>query len=238
MQVKLKVLLGAAAGREIKVAGNRFLIGRGEECQLRPRSEAISRQHCAIVIDDAKVEVRDLQSRNGTLVNEAPVEGAQELHPGDQLRIGPLSFEVVIDYPVGGAKRPVARDVKEVARRTATTNPEDLDIAEWLENGETDDSSTDVSSPETRQFQLDDTHSVAMETDTDVAAEQQTVVTETAESEDESEAESADGGKNGKSGKKKAKKDGPAKLPPMPKFTAADSREAAADMLKRFFNRR
>ena len=51
MSVKLKVLRGASAGKEVAVRGPRFFIGRSEECNLRANSDAISRQHCAIIID-------------------------------------------------------------------------------------------------------------------------------------------------------------------------------------------
>ena len=69
MQVRLKVLRGKSAGKEVRVAGPKFVIGRAEEANLRPRSDVISRRHCEISIDGDVVTVRDMGSRNGTFVN-------------------------------------------------------------------------------------------------------------------------------------------------------------------------
>src|SRR4026207_2577925 len=96
VEVKLKVQAGSNAGKEIPVPMARFLIGRSEECQLRPKSDAISRNHCTILINDSDVCIRDLNSRNGTFVNDERVEGDQPLKSGDMLRVGKLQFEVLI----------------------------------------------------------------------------------------------------------------------------------------------
>ena len=77
MRVKLRVMQGAQAGREVVIPVSEFLIGRGEECHLRPRSDAISRNHCAIVVTENQVIVRDLGSKNGSYVNDKRVEGEQ-----------------------------------------------------------------------------------------------------------------------------------------------------------------
>ncbi len=37
MQIKLKVLGGTHEGKEIAIKQDKFLIGRSESCQLRPR---------------------------------------------------------------------------------------------------------------------------------------------------------------------------------------------------------
>ncbi len=129
MRVKLRVTQGAQAGREVIIPVSEFLIGRGEECHLRPRSDAISRRHCAIIVSEKQVVVHDLGSKNGSYVNGQRVEGKCVVQSGDQFLVGPLEFEFVIEHALGGAKRPAARDVKEVAARTAASSNEDLDIA-------------------------------------------------------------------------------------------------------------
>ena len=69
MQVKLKVLVGKNEGKEIAVPVKRFLIGRADDCHMRPKSDAISRNHCVILTKEDRVVLRDLNSRNGTFVN-------------------------------------------------------------------------------------------------------------------------------------------------------------------------
>ena len=97
MQVCLTVLGGKHSGREIPITGPEFLIGRDKQCRLRPSSDAVSRVHCAIVIRDESVFLRDHGSRNGTVVsNRVLRRGELQLQHGDKIRVGPLSFAVSI----------------------------------------------------------------------------------------------------------------------------------------------
>ena len=73
MDLKLKVLEGKHAGQQIAVKATKFLIGRAEDCHLRPGSELISRHHCALMVEDGYIAVRDFGSNNGTFVNEERV---------------------------------------------------------------------------------------------------------------------------------------------------------------------
>ena len=76
-RVRLIVEVGRAKGREIDLRAPRFLIGRDQQCQLRPNSNAISRLHTAIEQRDGRVFVRDLGSQIGTLAERpyAPQRG-------------------------------------------------------------------------------------------------------------------------------------------------------------------
>ena len=70
MDVKLVVLGGKHPGQEIAVQGPEFLVGRAPECKLRPNSDMVSRRHCMISIAEGRATIRDLGSRNGTIVND------------------------------------------------------------------------------------------------------------------------------------------------------------------------
>jgi pSer/pThr/pTyr-binding forkhead associated (FHA) protein len=76
-----------------------FLIGRHARCHLRPGSAEVSAHHCALLVEDNRVLVRDLQSRTGTLVNERALQGQVELQHGDRLKIGPLVFRLDLQAP-------------------------------------------------------------------------------------------------------------------------------------------
>jgi predicted component of type VI protein secretion system len=98
MKVSLLVLTeGKASGKAIPITLSQFLIGRDPQCHLRPASAVISKRHCAILIKNGKVLVRDFDSTNGTFVNEEPVKGQREVHHDDQLRVGPLTFRISIE---------------------------------------------------------------------------------------------------------------------------------------------
>ncbi|MGL4422649.1 MAG: FHA domain-containing protein, partial [Gemmataceae bacterium] len=74
MKVQLMVASGVHQGKVIPVAGAQFLIGRDPECQLRPASQAVSKQHCAIVVRGTQVFLKDFGSTNGTFLNDTQLE--------------------------------------------------------------------------------------------------------------------------------------------------------------------
>lgn len=235
MQVKLKVLSGSHEGRDIKVSSEKFLIGRSETCQLRPKSESVSRKHCIIVLKDGNVLMQDLNSRNGTFVNEKrlPSDKAKVLKAGDQLRIGKLAFELVIEHGLQSIKKPEVTDMGDAAARvveaeSSTSRFEALDVSSWLDEADQIDRVRKLSDPETRQFRLD------LDRADGVAAENEN---EDADKNDESSELSIDDGDVG-SGKPK-KKQKPGKLPEGYRKAMTDnSRDAADNALKRFFSGR
>jgi len=80
MDVKLIVIGGKHPGREIPVNTPEFVIGRAEECQMRPQSDMVSRRHCAIAVTETGAVIREFGSKNGTFLNGKRVEGEHELH--------------------------------------------------------------------------------------------------------------------------------------------------------------
>lgn len=143
MLVKLKLLRGSNAGKEILIKKPSFVIGRAEECNLRVNSDAISRKHCEILVTDSGVTVEDFGSKNGTYINGTKTEGAQPLSMGDQLRVGPLEFLVTVSQPATA-----------VAAKSKASNDEDM-ISDWL--SESDDSTSARVESETREYRFDDT---------------------------------------------------------------------------------
>ncbi len=138
MEVKLIVVGGKLAGKEIVIRGPEFVIGRGQECHLRPQSSAVSRKHCAIVVDEDAAAIEDFASTNGTFVNGERVEKRHELKNGDRLKIGALEFEVLLAISVAAKMKPKVHSVQEAAARTvasAASGESDLDISGWLEEG-------------------------------------------------------------------------------------------------------
>lgn len=96
MKLSLVVTQGKPEGKEIPIRLPQFIIGRDPECHLRPSSPLISKRHCAILMRDSKVFLRDFDSTNGTLVNEKPLKGEVELRDGDEVVLGPIGFRIKI----------------------------------------------------------------------------------------------------------------------------------------------
>jgi hypothetical protein len=159
MELKLKVLQGKNAGQEVAITGQKFLIGRAEDCHLRPGSETISRHHCAIVVDQTYVAIRDFGSKNGTYVNNQRVVGECELKPGDRFRVGPLEFEILfLQGELGGKKRPPVNNPKEAAERTAAGPPTQQDISQWLSDPASE--ARGSAALDTQSFRLTDTKEI------------------------------------------------------------------------------
>lgn len=155
MQVQLKVANGNKAGQLITINRPRFLIGRAEDCHLKPKSELISRYHCAILSEDGYVAARDLGSKNGVFLNGHRISIEEELKNGDHLVIGPLDFEVVLSVALSAQKKPKVESIEEVVARTVERDTmvpvkesgkssEAGDLADWLL--EDDDGEVDASS--------------------------------------------------------------------------------------------
>jgi ABC transport system ATP-binding/permease protein len=91
--VRLTVVSGSAnlAGLELPIQG--ITIGRSSECALILNDPLSSRQHATIAFAGTGWFVQDLNSQNGTYLNNVRIS-RETLHPGDQIRIGStvLSF--------------------------------------------------------------------------------------------------------------------------------------------------
>ena len=96
MIAKLVIASGKRAGRAISMKRDKLLIGRAEECDLRPLSEEVSRKHCAIIQKDDVLWAKDLRSRNGTFVNGLRISEPKQLADGDLVRVGSLELKVSI----------------------------------------------------------------------------------------------------------------------------------------------
>lgn len=250
LNMKLKVLAGAKEGTLVPLKRSKFLIGRASECTLRAGSDAISRRHCVILTTDEGVAVRDLGSRNGTLVNGVKISKETPLRDGDRVRIGPLEFEVVAEASAAkGEKKPKVKSVAEAVDRAASQSHGDVaedDISNWLLAPNENDSPS-TSSRETTSFRMDETSTTRMgglHRHSMPVAEPEDSATPLPVDEEAETEEGADGEGEGTEpaegkDKKKQQKKTFGKLPDIPKKPGAkDSREAAADVLREMARRR
>ena len=72
--------------------GRRILVGRAPSAEVRIDDPRVSRLHARIEMREDGVYVEDLGSRNGTLVDGAPVVGSRRLANGDEITIGTASI--------------------------------------------------------------------------------------------------------------------------------------------------
>jgi transcriptional regulator of acetoin/glycerol metabolism len=80
-----------AAGSRVMAIddGAELVVGRSREAQLQVRDDRISRKHAVIRCDGRQLWVRDLGSRNATVVNGHMLRDAERaLAPGDMISLG------------------------------------------------------------------------------------------------------------------------------------------------------
>ena len=73
--------------------GSRLTAGRAPECEIQLDDQMASRRHCTIEVHGEEVLVTDLQSSNGTFINETPIETGTA-RVGDVVRIGTTTFDL------------------------------------------------------------------------------------------------------------------------------------------------
>jgi HD-GYP domain-containing protein (c-di-GMP phosphodiesterase class II) len=83
--------------------GQSVTIGRIAQCGLQLDDPSVSRRHCTITFTDGRLQVKDLDSANGTFVNERPIKESSAT-AGDLIRLGAAILEV--RDPGGPAPRP------------------------------------------------------------------------------------------------------------------------------------
>ncbi len=236
MNVTLKVAAGVHAGKELAVPVPKCLIGRHPDCDLRLKSQAISRHHCVLYVRDGNVFVRDLKSRNGTLVNGQRIQTDWELRGGDKLQIGPLTAEIRIAQGRETPLKSASRDVHPAAANrqlTARRSQDDESAAEWLEQADAIAESQRRGVPDRLRLEQKPADAPACVE----AGEARPTASNLASVSQQTETAVSPAVAQRRASLRDPKRM-PGKLPRPQEPPTADSREAAEKMLKRYFGRR
>ena len=84
---RLVAVRGPIKGSTIALPEGSYSVGRQGVNSLQLEDHGVSRQHCLFTRSGDECELKDLDSRNGTFVNGAPIT-LQKLTSGDEVRIG------------------------------------------------------------------------------------------------------------------------------------------------------
>ncbi len=94
--------------REVVLDGGTVRLGRLEDCDVVLGAEGVSREHAELSCERGVWWITDLASRNGTFVNDEPVE-RHRLADGDIVRLGPdARITLVEDAAASGDARRAA----------------------------------------------------------------------------------------------------------------------------------
>jgi len=65
-----------------------YVIGRDESAHIRIDHPTISRRHARLIVDEEQIVIADLESGNGTSIDEVPLNGESNLYEGQTARLG------------------------------------------------------------------------------------------------------------------------------------------------------
>ena len=95
------ILRGSSADEELLIfrlpRGAVKTVGRAQQADIIVDAALVSRLHCRLEAGNRGVDVIDLESTNGTFVNDSRVERAT-LVSGDRLRVGRVEFKVELSH--------------------------------------------------------------------------------------------------------------------------------------------
>lgn len=83
----LELLKNDAPATRFAIDGERAVIGRSNDCEVPLDVAAVSRRHAAVLRAEGRFFVEDLESRNGTYLNDQRIVDRTPLRDGDELLI-------------------------------------------------------------------------------------------------------------------------------------------------------
>lgn len=106
MTHSLRVLEGKEPNREYDLADHEILLGRDQSCQIVIDADSVSRRHARLTLDNDSYLIEDLNSKNGTYLNDERIEDKVVLRPDDRIEIGTAVFRY-------RSARPMAYETEE-----------------------------------------------------------------------------------------------------------------------------
>ncbi|MGN2486057.1 FHA domain-containing protein [Acinetobacter calcoaceticus] len=94
MTWKLQAVTGEITGQEISIDRD-MLVGRHQDADVLLQAAEISRRHAALLLKDQLLWVQDLNSSNGTFINDIRIEQEKQLHDGDIVQFASFKFSVL-----------------------------------------------------------------------------------------------------------------------------------------------
>ncbi|HEU4581231.1 MAG TPA: FHA domain-containing protein [Polyangiaceae bacterium] len=88
----LLVVAGENAGKLFPLNKPVLLIGRSPNADIRINEKAVSHHHARLHLDNGICTLRDLESTNGTFVNNELIAGSVRLRGGDAVGVGSTTF--------------------------------------------------------------------------------------------------------------------------------------------------
>ena len=99
----LELVKDGAPATRFAIDGERSIIGRSNDCEVPLDVAAVSRRHAAVLRAEGRFFIEDLESRNGTYLNEQRIVDRTPLRDGDELLICGQTIRFYGDGPSGNS---------------------------------------------------------------------------------------------------------------------------------------
>ena len=127
MHVNLVLFKKDGTQKLFPLSSNITVIGRRHDCDLRVPLTLVSRRHCKLSKNNQIINIRDLDSRNGTFLNGKRVKEAS-INAGDYIAIGSLTFMLQVNGKPENIVPPKQIKQKPSFRAAASEPTEVLEI--------------------------------------------------------------------------------------------------------------
>ena len=117
---KLVILTQGLAGRAHELNVDRTTIGRVEDNMFQIAETSVSSHHCEVLLRGSDVIIKDLNSTNGTFINDQPITAEGILKHGQTLRLG--TVELKLDTGAAGST-PASAPANAVSDAPVKTPP-------------------------------------------------------------------------------------------------------------------
>ena len=94
---KLVISLGPNEGKTFALTQPEHMLGRDAPADFIISAPGVSRQHARLFLQEGTYSIEDMNSSNGTYLNQEPLTGSHPLKHGDQIGLGQgvaLTFEI------------------------------------------------------------------------------------------------------------------------------------------------
>ena len=92
--MNLRLLIHDGSPRQVPLDEGTITLGRSRSCTVQLEDPVLSRQHCAITVDEGRVVVADLGSSNGTFIEGNLIE-VQSVEEGEVIELGSVCLLLV-----------------------------------------------------------------------------------------------------------------------------------------------
>ncbi len=99
---KLVILTQGMTGRAHELNVDRTTVGRVEDNTFQIADPSVSSHHCEVLLRGGEVVIRDLNSTNGSYINDAQITESV-LKPGQKLRLGQIELKLETEVPAPAA---------------------------------------------------------------------------------------------------------------------------------------